>query len=167
MKIQLTGNQPISQQDISNLSLAIGATLPEDYANFNLRYNGALAHGNSIACDLGNEGVGVWHFVPIQEVLKETKIIKENITDNVISIATAEPYDHFVLNLSRNGRIFYWDNQKPAELRFVAESFDQFLGMLVPETDIERKKIKEAAKAAKVLYKNQKFFDTLDPRYKL
>ncbi|MCQ9122458.1 MULTISPECIES: SMI1/KNR4 family protein [Rodentibacter] len=112
----------ITQDDIVALEAEIGFSLPQDYIDFLMRYN-----GGDPSKSVFNENVVVQYFFALKSHYSGYLLI--NMGDYGLAIAETPNGDQLVL--SPTGKIYYFDHEIPycegEELEFVCESFTALL----------------------------------------
>ncbi|MCP3887174.1 MAG: SMI1/KNR4 family protein, partial [Propionibacteriaceae bacterium] len=76
-------------------------------------------------------GIGVNRFIPLRVTLEDKDYIY-GVDCDCLPVAEAACGNYVCLDLSANGQVFFWDHELPSFPIKLADSFTQFLDMLVP-----------------------------------
>jgi hypothetical protein len=126
----LKGGRPASEESISKLEKAIGASLPDSYRAFLKRNDGAEPATNIFRVGQGMDS-GVNEFIPVTRIPREARLI-ENLQSKAFPIAWAEGGNYVVLDAENGGRILFWDHERPETGYEIGPDFDAFLEALEP-----------------------------------
>lgn len=139
MKIKLEKGRRAASTKIAALQEMIGTTLPADFLEFVASNDGAKAGVNIFKISADNHGT-VTRFIPVSEIPKEMSFI-ETLPEKAFPVAWDTSGNYVFVDQGKDGAVFFWDHELPAETFKLADSFGEFLEALEPyepdESDVE------------------------------
>ncbi len=149
-----TGKLPISEAEINEVQEYFDVTLPSDYREFMLNYNGGVLEGaSSFKCNDGFSSCVGWFYNFDKESKSDIRDANElregRLPKYFVSIATDGGGDEICIDCRPGngyGKIYYWDHNFEADqeqemtpeeadnCHLIADSFSQFLDCLFERT---------------------------------
>ena len=122
-------NKGCSSEDLRGLAAAVGQSLPEDFAAFLLKHDGARPEPNVFKVAENNSS-GVNKFLSCAQIREDKAVLGEGLVAGAWPVADAEGGNLVCLKLNA-GRwsVVFWDHEVE-EYAFLAESFTEFLDSL-------------------------------------
>ena len=140
MKMKATG-EPISLSALMEFEDWLSATLPEDYCDFLIRYNGGRPFLECFYYGNNNLGDVVEFFCcnngERNELIIENDVFSDVFPKGIISIGSASSSDRICMRLDseKRGEVYVWYHDMGEGFEWsdavkVANSFDEFCGIL-------------------------------------
>lgn len=139
----------VSKEQIRAVEAALKVTLPEDYKDLILKYNGGLVDPSSFVCKDGESGCIAWlyHFWPDDnnDILRQANIREGRLPTGFVAIGYDGGGNEICIDCTpgpRHGKVYFWDHEMEADLsqgigpeeagnvHLIADSFSQFLSCL-------------------------------------
>lgn len=142
--VKFNGNQePASEESIRTLEKRYRITLPKEYRDFLLKYNGGIPVPD--AFDFANKNSGstidtFYGFVEedVNNLVSNIKDYRNRIPKSLFPIASDVFGNNICIGIKDDvyGKIYFWDHEseksKPdfSNITFVSDSFDKFINSL-------------------------------------
>lgn len=119
-------NKGCTPEELRDLAEATGQALPEDFAEFLSRHDGARPEPNVFKVGRSNSS-GVNQFFSCAQIKKEKEVLEEGLVAGAWPIAAAEGGNLVCLKSDR-GRwsVVFWDHESE-EYTLLAKTFGEFL----------------------------------------
>lgn len=132
MTVSLSGGVTRSEEELAGCEDALGLRLPADYRAFLRQNDGARPADNKFAIPNATS-FGVNRFIPIGEVGAERRCI-ENLPATRVPVAWDNSGNYVCLETGPGAGVFFWDHEEPHIDRRIADSFEEFLERLEPDS---------------------------------
>lgn len=130
MSIKLNNGRPMSHEEIAAFERMVGHLLPQGIKNFFSKYDGAEPDTNIFNIGETNDS-GVNQFIPMRRILAEMVYV-DNLPQYAFPIAWVEGGNYVIIKPAERGAVYFWDHEKPADMTFLADSFDAFFSSIKP-----------------------------------
>jgi len=152
--MDIEANKQINMNDIENFEVGYSLSLPEDYKQFLLKYNGGEPNKYLFKDKkLGTLVLNVFYGINIEDSYDELnnviKTYKGRIHSSFIPIGDDPGGNQFVLGIKGKfkDKVYFWDhntelendefseNVLPGNMYLLANSFDEFIGKLEEDSE--------------------------------
>jgi hypothetical protein len=129
IKISRSTETP-TQDQILSLEEVLGVKLPSEYIEFLAQNNGGKPETNTFKISENNDS-GINGFIPLDKIVYETKLIRDQIGGELMPVAYAEGGNYLCIAVAGKwiGSIFFMDHEIPGgdAITKLAPSLTQFL----------------------------------------
>lgn len=126
MEIKLEKYTKATEAEIAKTEKKLGLSLPKDYRDFVLKYNGAIPEENVFGDNLL---VSVDGFIPISDVATRAGFV-DGFPSDAFPVAES-PSGNFIYIRKGSFDVFFWDHEVDDDKR-LATSFSEFIDGLTP-----------------------------------
>lgn len=143
---------PITEKQIHDVEAVLKVTLPQDYKELILKYNGGVIDPGSFVCKDGVHACIAWlyHFwtEDDSDILERASIRRGRLPSGFVAIGYDGGGNEVCIDCTpgpRYGKVYFWDHEMEADLsqgigpdeagnvHLIADNFSQFLDCLYDE----------------------------------